>query len=536
MNPNLANKLENLTNTSGCYIFKDINDDVIYVGKAKNLFKRVNSYFKSNNTYKNIQLLHNINNVDIFNTKNEKEALLLESNLIKHYHPRYNVLLNDDKQYPYIVITKSQDPKIKISRQKSKNFLYQFGPYPDGSKAYEILKILQRIFPLKRCNATLLKKPCLYYYIDQCLGGCFKKISLAEYNENIYKIKNFLNGKTDFIVDFIKSKMLEYAHNLQFENANKMKKILQKIDLLLQKQVIEISRVQNSDYVNFFIYNTYIIIGIFFYRNGHLLSFDYKIIELFHNNISIIIEDFLIQIYKKNILPKRIIIENTFTLKNIRSLDPKLKITISTKKEDKEVMKSLKSRLEKQINLNFNSQNIVIGKELILLKKLAELIKLPEIPYVLEMYDIANIQNKYPVGGIVVYKNGLPIFNEFRHYNLSESNKSDYSRMQELAEKRVASFKKSQNNYPNLIIVDGNIIQINAIKNIFIKYNLNIAIIGLVKDKNHNTNHIVNNQNKSFHINDAELFNYLSLIQDKVHNFAISWYRKKHQKGLLNIE
>ncbi len=527
-------KLNEIPSEPGCYIFYNDIKNIIYVGKAINLQKRVNTYFnKKNNNFKTIQLINEIYDIKYILTKNEKEALLLEYNLIKKHHPRYNILLNDDKKYPYIVITKEKDPEIKLVRNKLGNkYQYAFGPFPDGTKAYQILKILRRLYPLRACNLknNVNKKPCLNYQIHQCLGACFKEVDQNLYKKNISNIKLFFSGKSKNVRKQLENKMLNYASNLQFEEADKIKSIILNLDFSVSKQFINIKRSGHIDYVKGVIENNYLIIIIYFYRNNELLSKDYKIFECYEYDIESIIQTYLVQLYEKTMSPDILI--SDIELKNLKEIF-KLKTIIAKNSEDKNILFEMNNDGITFFTLNLQNKNNILGKELSLLKELQQISKLPNIPFIFEVYDISNINDIAQTAGVIVYKNGLPSNKDFRHYNLSGNSTSDYARMKELVNLRFFGNKKIDK-YLNLIIVDGGNIQINAVrKSLPKKYDF-ISIIGLVKNKKHKTDHIVLENKQKIYIENETLFNYLSVIQDKVHNFSINQHKKLLKKNLFN--
>lgn len=530
-NDNLLEKVKKLPLSFGCYYFLNDKNIIIYVGKAINLQKRVNSYFKKVNNIKTMQLVREIKDIKYILTNNEKEALILEYNLIKKNRPRYNILLSDDKKYPYIVITKDKNPKIHLVYNRVGKYYYEFGPFPDGTKAKEILKILKRLYPLKPCNEK--NKPCTYYQIGQCLGGCFKEVDPIFYKKNINEIKKILNGNTFYIKQKLINKMNLFASNFQFEEANKIKNLIQKFDFFTESQVGIISRISNVDYVGVFSNLEFVVISIFFYRDGKLLSKDNKMFGMYDNNKLNILRNYLLQLYTKNIKPKKLIISSDFKNYDFQSIFD-FKILIAKNKEDKMVIKNVLKEAKQFLITNLINENVVNGKEIILLNQLKELCNLKRVPFLFEIYDIANLKQEAQTAGVLVYKNGLPEFNQFRHYKLPLTLKSDYGRMQELVNLRYNK-KKINNKIPDLIIVDGGIIQINAVLSKIPKdIKTKIDIIGLVKDKKHNTDHIIDINKNIINIkSEPTLFNYLTLIQERVHIFSITHFKKIRSKNLL---
>jgi len=528
----LQEKLNNLPNNPGCYQYFNDNNKIIYVGKAKNLKKRVSSYFKKNNNLRIKSLVNSIKDLRIQITQNEKEALLLEYTWIKLFKPRYNVLLSDGKKYPYLVISNFPNPKLLSVRVLKKKYLFVYGPLPQGSSAFQIKNILNNLYPLKRCNKKINSKtPCSYYQINQCLGGCFKKVEKNLYLKNIRKIKKFLQGNDSDIKKILVNKMNLLAKSHQFEQAQKILLILQKLDFIISSQCKFITSNKNTDYINYLLINKLLVITIFCYRFHKLTFKKFKIHEILdQKKYQDIIATFLLQFYKQNIIPQRIIVNKDLKL-NILAQVLKKRFLLPKLKEEKNVLALINKEAKEEIFKFKYNLNKVEFKELYLIKKLQKLTNLKKLPCYFEVYDIANLRTSSQVGGVNVYQNGIVQPSLFRHYNIDSNLKSDYERFKFVIKKRYANLKKIT--IPDLILVDGNIIQINAVKKALgKKLSSQIEILGLVKNNKHITNHIVNQENKTILINEQDLLVYLRLIQEKIHNFTISFHHLKQKKNM----
>ncbi|WP_338970423.1 excinuclease ABC subunit UvrC [Spiroplasma endosymbiont of Labia minor] len=528
----VLDEVKKLPELPGCYVYRNNLEKVIYVGKAKNLKKRVSSYFNKVHNNKTTLLVRDINSVETFITENEKEALVLEQNLIKKYKPRYNISLNDDRHYPYIIITKEKDPQYKYVRSYQNSALKTFGPLPDGSSAREILKTMERLFPLRKCAGNL-GKPCLYYHIDQCSGACFKDVNWSWYEKQINNVEHFFKGHSEEVILKLKNKMTYAASNLQFEEAQRIKVLLQHIELTTAKQDVELNDDLNRDVISYEIDDSDFVICTLFYRGGKLLSKDTYIDKYSGQNISELLTSYAIQLYAKNALPNETILPIDIDIKDmkinfgkiIKKNDSELRISLMNLAHSNAIDELRKSRLQ-SANLNYNESDV--------LQDLQKLLNLPTYPYHIEMFDVANILDELVTGAMVVFKGGRPSHNSFRKYNINIDAKDDYHRMQNMVYRRYQKGLVNNEEKPDLIIADGGKIQVNAIREILKILSIDIPVIGLVKDDHHRTDHICDLNNKDVYLKKTTpLFNLLARIQERVHNFAIAAFRNRQTKSLV---
>ncbi|UKS54292.1 excinuclease ABC subunit UvrC [Mycoplasma feriruminatoris] len=527
----LKQQVDLLTNKPGCYLFLNKEKQVIYVGKAKNLKKRVSTYFNKAYNIKTTRLIREIADLKYFIVDNEKESLLLEKNLIKKYHPKYNVLLNDDKTYPYIIITNQKDPMYKYVRKYDKKALKNYGPLPIGSNARNILLTLQRLFPLRMCKGDL-KKPCLYYHLNQCSGACFKEVDPSYYENQIKQVDKFFKGDINQVKQTLINQMQKASDNLQFEQAKRIKDQITSLDFITAKQNVDIVTNKNIDVVNYEINQDKICFVMLFYRLGQLTYKDEYIQDYEGQNLSELFNSYLQQIYQKNIYPDVLLIPNEIELLD---LDENLLefSSYSLDKQNDVFVKLAKQNAIDSLNKSIISNNINSGDEIEILNQLQQISNASKYLKRIEMFDISNIYNQFITGACIVYINRKPIRNEFRKYNIDSSYTSDFSRMKFMLEKRFLKKINQKEELPDLIIVDGGIIQIHAAKEVLNKLNLNIDVIGLSKDDHHKTRYLIDVFEQTIDIkNFKKLFNFLTSLQIRVDEYAKSGFRKKYHNQL----
>ncbi|WP_347938221.1 excinuclease ABC subunit UvrC [Mycoplasma feriruminatoris] len=527
----LKQQVDLLTNKPGCYLFLNKEKQVIYVGKAKNLKKRVSTYFNKAYNIKTTRLIREIADLKYFIVDNEKESLLLEKNLIKKYHPKYNVLLNDDKTYPYIIITNQKDPMYKYVRKYDKKALKNYGPLPIGSNARNILLTLQRLFPLRMCKGDL-KKPCLYYHLNQCSGACFKEVDPSYYENQIKQVDKFLKGDINQVKQTLINQMQKASDNLQFEQAKRIKDQITSLDFITAKQNVDIATNKNIDVINYEINQDKICFVMLFYRLGQLTYKDEYIQDYDGQNLSELFNSYLQQIYQKNIYPDVLLIPNEIELLD---LDENLLefSSYSLDKQNDVFVQLAKQNAIDSLNKSIISNNINSGDEIEILNQLQQISNASKYLKRIEMFDISNIYNQFITGACIVYINGKPIRNEFRKYNIDSSYTSDFSRMKFMLEKRFLKKINQKEELPDLIIVDGGIIQIHAAKEVLNKLNLNIDVIGLSKDDHHKTRYLIDVFEQTIDIkNFKKLFNFLTSLQIRVDEYAKSGFRKKYHNQL----
>ncbi|QHX36457.1 excinuclease ABC subunit UvrC [Spiroplasma sp. BIUS-1] len=526
----MENIVKNLPEKPGCYLYKNKENKIIYVGKAKNLKKRVSSYFNRAHNYKTTKLVRDIVDIETIVTENEKESLILEQNLIKKYRPRYNIVLNDDKKYPYIAITKEKDPVYVYTRNYDNNNQISFGPLPDGTSARNILKTLERIYPLRRCKGNL-GKPCIHYHIEQCSGACFKEVESSFYENQIQNVKNFFNRSNDDFKNKLEEKMFIASDNLQFEEAQRIKEIISHLNFSITEQFVDFNDNLNRDVFNYYESDHYVCFVVLFYRSGKLILKDQLIMKNTFQEVKPLFENFIMQIYSKNMLPDYILLPKELEDSSLQLLFNE-KITYGNDESSLRILNLAKNNAQEYIRQEelYKSQKSISKEEL--LDQVQKTLNLPNYPYHIEMFDVANILDEFVTGAMVVFKGGQPSFNDFRKYNIIIDEKGDFQRMQNMIYRRYQKDLNAQQNLPDLIIMDGGKIQVHAAKSQLELLDLNIPVIGLVKNDKHKTEYILDTQENEIILDKtSEVFKFLELIQNRVHNFAISSFRKKQAKS-----
>lgn len=527
----MKEKLKLIPNEPGSYQMLNNNNQIIYIGKAKNLNKRINSYFKGTVTGKTRLMVNEVRDFKFITTKNEVEAFILELNLIKQYNPKYNILLKDDKSYPYIEYISKPFPKLRVVRYlnvakiKNKNI---FGPYPNAYAANRIVNLINRLYPLKKCKG-LPKELCLYYHIDECLGYCVKNIDRKIINNMEEEILSFFKGNDKILTNKINEKIKIHSNNLNYELACELKEELKHIEIILNKQHVELKDYIKRDIISYHIDNNYIGIQFLFIRQGKILGSHFNIINLigdFKNNIS----SYLLSFYETHEIPKEILILDDINNKIIEEI-LNVKINVPKRGEKKHLLNiasnNAKTNLERELVL-------LQKKEEITTKANADLEKLLNININrIDIFDNSSLFGEYKVSGMVVYKNGLPYKKEYRKYKIKLDHSDDYNMMKEVIYRRYSDALINNKELPDLIILDGGKPQITAAKDILDDLDLNIKIISLVKDEKHKTKAVLNDDYKELNINiNSNLFKYLTNIQNEVHRFTINFHKQIRKKDL----
>ena len=527
-------KLRLVPHSPGCYLMKDGNGTIIYVGKSKNLKNRLSSYFKSSHTGKTAMLVRDIRDFEYILTSSELESLLLEINLIKKYDPKYNILLRDDKSYPYIELTNDEVPKLSIvrnlNRKKNKDHLY--GPYPNVTAARNTVNMLNRIYPLRKCR-TFNKKPCLYYHIGQCLGYCTHNVEKEKIDTMKKDIIKFLNGDHSLITKKIREDIIKESEKLNFESAKELKELLDYINITLTKQKVEINDMHSIDVFGYYIEKDYLSIQVFFIRGGKIVERHSKIIPMI-DELENVLTRYIAEFYSQDILtPKEILVPENVDIETLQNI-----IKTNIKTPQKGTRKSLvemannnaKNALHEKFELIKRDEHKTIeaNEEL---KNILNLEKLDRI----EIFDNAHLFGTFNVSGMVVFKNGAPSKNDYRKFKITQDKNDDYGTMREVIYRRYFKVLKDNLERPDLIIVDGGIGQINVALEIIDSLNLNIPIIGLKKNDKHRTEALIKtNPIEEVPIDiKSNLFHYLERMQEEVHNFTINYHRELRSKGQL---
>ena len=529
----IKEKLALVPEKPGCYLHKDKNGTIIYVGKAKNLKRRVSSYFNKIHTGKTKALVDNIVDFEYIVTNSEMESFILEINLIKKYDPKYNILLKDDKTYPYIMLTNEKYPTLKIirskKRKKTKNKL--FGPFPNVTSARTTVDIINRIYPLRKCN-NMKKDLCLYYHIGECLGYCKYEIDEERVSAIVKEITSILNGDYKKLTKKLEEEMYKESEALNYEKANLIKHEIDAIKETISKQII----VSNISY-DFDVFGTYSkdnfkVIETLLVRQGVVIG---RVHKIFNENM--LDEDFttryVIDFYEKYDLPKEIVVNDDFDSSLIANY-----FNINVIIPEKGNIKKILEMANNNANITLNNKLEELKKDKNVKEKITEELKnllgLEKLDRI-ELFDNSHLFGTYYVGGMVVYKNMEPARKEYRKYKISVDVKDDLSAMKEVLYRRYYKVLLEDLEKPDLIIVDGGELQINAAKEIINSLGLSIKIIGLKKDDKHRTSVIVDDSLNEIPLpKDNNLFLYLTRMQDEVHRFAISYHRDIKTKGLIS--
>ncbi len=532
MNDTIKAKIMSLPDVPGSYQMLDASNHIIYAGKAKSLKNRVKSYFVGAHDEKTTRLVQNVVDFTYIVTRSEKEAFLLELSLIKEHKPKYNIMLMDDKTYPYIEITKEEHPKIIITRKVTKKNKNIFGPYPNVYSARETVDLLNRVYPLRKC-VTLPKKLCLYYHIGQCLGPCVYKIEPEITQNIIHEIKQFLSGNTTNLVQELQKKMLEHSDKLEFEKANEFKELINSITDTTQKQQIIFSDAKDRDVINFYEDGTFIAITILFMRAGKIIFSDSSIHDFYGDTTETVL-DYLGQFYEKHLMPAEVLLPERLENDMLESIfgdqyfipkrGDKFKL-IATAYENAKI------HLETHLDLYLHKQNKTVGAT----ESLAKLIGIETIKRI-EAFDNSNTQGTQPVSAMVVFKNGVPDKNSYRKYQVKTViGPDDYGTMKEIIYRRYQRLlMDSMKDRPDLIIMDGGLGQVRACKEILASLYLDIPVIGLRKDSFHKTDAIIGLDEVVIPIDrHSPLYVFLTKVQDEAHRFAITYHREKQSKQIF---
>ncbi len=532
----IKEKLSLVPELPGSYQMKNKDGIIIYVGKAKNLKRRLKSYFTRTVTGKTLMLVNDIVDFEYIVTNTELESLILEITLIKKYDPKYNILLKDDKSYPYIELTDDIYPTLNVvrnlNRKKNKNKSKFFGPYPNVSAARKTVDVVNRVYPLRKCN-HLGKDVCLYYHIGECLGYCkMDNIDLNELNKMKQEIIAFLNGNKEIISKRLESDMNKASEQMNYEKALELKNMLDDINVTLAKQRIDLNNNYNLDLFGFYNENNYLSIQVFFIRDGILFGHHSDIINYVGDENESFLE-YIIKYYEKgNIVPKEILVPEMIDVDILSSY-------LSTK-----VNIPKRGDLKNLLNLSISNAKMVLDEKMSSLKRnddarlsaLKDLEKIIGFPvHRIETFDNSHLFGTFYVAGMVVFDDLLPNKNLYRKFKISADVKDDLSAMKEVIYRRYFKVLMENLDKPDLIIVDGGELQVSVAKDIIDSLGLNIKIIGLKKNDKHRTSCIVDSDLNIIDIDPkSNLFLFLTKIQDEVHNYAISYHRTIKAHGMLS--
>lgn len=526
-------KLALVPTKPGSYQMKNKDGVIIYVGKAKNLQRRLRSYFTRTVTGKTKMLVEDIDDFEYIVTSSELESLILEITLIKKYDPKYNILLRDDKTYPYIELTKEKYPRLKVvrnvKRRKDKNYL--FGPYPNVSAARSTVDMLNRLYPLRKCE-TLKKDVCLYYHIHECLGYCKKDVDMNEVINMTSEITSFLRGNASKVISKIEDEMMAASLKMNYERAKELKEMLDNVNITLNKQKIDLNDNYNFDLFNYYTDKNYLSIQIFFVRNGLLTGRHEEIIPTILEEDELI--EYIIKFYERNpILPKELLVPDRL---DKELLEDYLNIKVVTPQRGK--LASLLNLALENAKLKLDAEEETIKKNdderYSAIEELKNLLNLSKVSR-MESFDNSHLFGTFYVGGMVVFNDFLPMKNEYRKFKISTDVKDDLGAMREVLYRRYYKVLMENLEKPDLIVMDGGKTQIAVCKEIIGQLGLNIPIIGLVKNNKHQTSEIMNENFELLPVKkDSSLFLFLTRIQDEVHRYAITYHRNIKAKGALS--
>ncbi len=532
----IDNKLSLVPHKPGCYLMKDKNGIIIYVGKSKNLKNRLSSYFKQSHTGKTAMLVRDIKDFDYIITSSELEALLLEINLIKKHDPKYNILLRDDKSYPYIEISNDKVFRLIVVRNpnlKKRRDTKLFGPYPNVTAAKRVVDMLNRIYPLRKCR-HYDKKVCLYYHIGQCLGYCEKEIDNSILDSMRQEITAFFNGNHTIVTDKIKKLMNEASNSLQYEKAMEYKELLDYISITLEKQKVELDDNLNRDIIGYYEENNYLSVAMLFIRGGKLLDHNTNIFPMI-GTLEEELDTYISKFYDKHkIKPHEVIVSD---IVNIDILSKAFALNFFAPKRGKK-KKMLDLAFSNAKNY-YNEQISIISKDDKVREKslndLGNLLNISNLSRI-ELFDNAHLFGTFNVSGMVVFIDGKSSKNEYRKFKISSDVNDDYGTMREVIYRRYFRVLRDNLERPDLIIVDGGIGQLNVAREVLKELNMDIPTASLKKDDKHNTNTLIGlNPIKVIDIDkSSDLFLFLTRMQDEVHNYTINYHRNIRSKGQIS--
>ena len=523
----IEDKLKILPAMPGCYLMKNKDGDIIYVGKAKKLKQRVRQYFVGAHDFKTTRLVSNIDDFEYIVTSSEKEALLLEINLIKKHTPPYNIMFMDDKSYPYLKLTKENAPVLKVVRNTKDRKAHYFGPFPDSGAAWETAKLLNRIYPLRKCR-RMPKKECLYYHMGQCLAPCIRDIDERVYADMVSGIQKFMRGDVREMLDTLHREMEQASEELLFEKAQEKLSLIHAIEHVTAKQQIDFKDRKDRDVFGYYVDKGYISIQGFFLRGGKLLERTLSIEPLYENEADAFVS-FILQYYANNPLPQEILIPKEYDITHLEEiLDTKI---LQPLRGDK--LKLVDMVLANAKNAHEQKFELVERKESRRYEGMEQLCNLlqKEI-HRIELFDNSHISGTHNVSGMVVYRDGEPSKKDYRTFRLGEYI-SDLDSMKEVIYRRYFRLLKEGARFPDLLIVDGGYLQIEAAREIIEALVIPLTICGLVKDDNHRTSNLMDVNGNILPVKrDSSLFFLLTQMQDEVHRFAISYHRKLRGKAM----
>ena len=530
----IKQKLSLVPNKPGCYQMKNKDGVIIYVGKAKKLKNRLSSYFRGTHTGKTARLVSEIADFEYVVVSSEKESLILENNLIKKYDPKYNILLRDDKSYPYIELTNEEIPRLSIVRSLNKKGHGElYGPYPNVTAARNTVNLLNRMYPLRKCT-NFNKTPCLYYHIGECLGYCTHQVDQEKINEMKKEIITFLKGDYSLITKKLEEEMYLQSEKMNYEKAKELKELSDYIKVTLDKQKVEIRDNIDRDIFGFYVNKGYLSIQIFFIRSGKIVERHSKIIPLI-DEIEAELTRYIIHVYEDNfILPKEILVPSVVD-SNLISDYFNITVKIPERGEKYKLIEMANKNAEITLNNEFEMIERDENRTYVANQELRQILNLDKLERI-ELFDNSHLFGTYSVSGMVVFIDGKPAKNEYRKYKIKIDTNDEYGMMREVIYRRYFRVLKDNLIPPDLVIVDGGIGQIHVAREIISSLGLNIMVVGLKKDDHHTTESLLAfDPIETVKIDKkSNVFYFLERMQDEVHNFTISYHKQIRSKGTLS--
>lgn len=530
----IENKLRLLPDQPGCYLMKDVNAKIIYVGKAKNLKNRVRSYFKSSHEGKTARLVSEIRDFETIVTSTDKEAFLLEITLIQKHKPYYNIKLKRGTGYPYIKITNERDPQLLIVSKVENDGGYYFGPYPNVYAAQETLQLLQKVYPLRRCPGHQ-KRPCLYYHMGQCLGACFKEVPVEEYERNIRKIKSFLNGNVSTIKRELTARMEKAAENLEFERAAEIRDQIHYVEVTVEKQKIISNDNTPRDLFNFYMDKGWLSIQVFFIRQARLMKREKRLfpcVDLPEEEMA----SFILQFYnqKNRVLPREILVPEGIDRDALQEI---LGVSVRTpqKGQKRDLMDMAQKNARLVLEEKFRLMELDDRKTTGAMNEITDALGLPN-GHRIEAFDHSHLQGTDLVSAMVCFIDGRAEKNLYRKYKLrNEDHADEAASTREVIYRRYSRVLKEHGELPDLILMDGAKIQIDACVDVLVnQLGLDIPVAGMVKNEHHRTADLMTEDGRKIGLDPkSEGFYLLQRIQDEVHRFAITFHRQVHSRNSL---
>lgn len=523
----IKEKLKELPKQPGCYLMKNIDNEIIYVGKAKILANRVKSYFVGGHDAKTTKMVSMVNDFEYIITGSETEAFILEMNLIKKHRPKYNIMLMDDKRYPYICISNEKNPRLYYTRDLNKKAKY-YGPYPNAKAAKETVELLNKIYPLRKCF-KLPKKECLYYHLGECLAPCINEVKEEGYLEITDKINHFLKGNVSEEIKRLKTLMYEASEALNFEKAKEYLDIIKSLELISEKQKME-GEMLDSDIFGFCEKEGYLSIQVFHIRSNKMVERNGVLLEIMEN-VEEMFLDFLGQFYfvNNNPLPKEILLPDI----DIDFIDERIKtkIIFPKKGKKKELVDLVTFNAQEKIDVLLRQEAKKRSKTVLAMKELEEILSLSDL-HTIEAFDNSNIQGMSSVSGMVSYVDGVKNKKGYRKFKVKTVvGSDDVKTMYEVVKRRYERLKLENKTMPDLILIDGGKGQVTFAKKALNEIGVDIPILGMVKDDMHRSDHLLFNDEEIYVNKKSNAFLLLENIQDEVHRYAISFHHQLHGKN-----